>query len=188
MGGACPKRKMRPSTADRDVNVADSSEHWYALKVWTRSEALASEALRNRGFETFSPTYQERRRFVDRVKTVNIPAFPGYIFCYFVLHAKIPVLSSPAVEYIVGVRGRPTPIANTEIDAIRRYLAAGSRPVPYLQVGQKVTINYGPLTGFEGILTRVDGQDRLTLSIDLLQRSLALQIDADRVRPSSSAA
>ena len=179
---------MRASTVDKDMHVAERSERWYALKVWTRSEALASEALRNRGFETFLPTYPERRRFVDRVKTVNTPAFPGYIFCYFFLQAKIPVLSSPAVEYLVGVRGRPTPIADTEIDAIRRYLAAGGRPVPYLQVGQRVMINYGPLIGFEGILTRVDGQDRLTLSIDLLQRSLALQIDADRVRPSSSAA
>jgi transcription antitermination factor NusG len=176
---------MVSSTFARDITSLDTSsvKCWYALKVWTRSETLASNALRNRGYEPFSPVYPERRRYADRIKVVDTAAFPGYIFCRFILQLKVPVLSSPSVEYIVGIRGRPTPIADAEIDAISRYIAAGGRPVPYLQIGQRVRIEYGALAGIEGILTRVDGQHRLTLSIDLLQRSLALQIDADQVRP-----
>lgn len=168
----------KSSPLDARIAVA-----WYALKVWSRSEMLASTALRNRGYEPFVPVYQERRRYADRMKVVETAAFPGYIFCRFSPQSKVPVLSSPAVEYIVGLSGTPTPIADTEIAAIRRFIAAGASSVSYLQVGQRVRIEYGALAGIEGILTRVDGQHRLTLSIDLLQRSLALQIDGDQVRP-----
>ena len=156
---------------------------WYALKVWVRSEALASTGLRQRGYEAYSPVYPERRRYSDRIKVVNQPAFPGYIFCRFNLKSKVNILSCPAVEYIVGMQRIPVAISEDDIEGIRRCLDAGGRPVEYLQLGQRVRIEYGALSGVEGILTRVDGKDRLTLSVDLLQRSLAVQIDADQVQP-----
>ena len=155
---------------------------WYALKVHTRSEHIAAAALRNRGYEPFAPLYQERRKYSDRMKTVETAAFPGYIFCRFSEHKRVPVLSSPAVQSIVGMAGIPTPIAESEIDAIRRAMEAGGRPVPYLAIGQRVRIEYGALTGVEGILTRKSGENRLTLSIHLLQRSVSVVIDSDQVR------
>jgi len=184
IGRSLPKVRMASPTLGV-IRTADArvAAAWYALKVWTRSEPLASLALRNRGYEPFSPVYPELRRRADRMKVIQTAAFPGYIFCRFNPQSKVPVLSCPAVEYIVSVDGKPTPIADAEIDAIRCCIAAGGRPAPYLPVGKRVRIEYGALAGIEGILTRVDGRHRLTLSIPLLQRSLSLQIDADQVRP-----
>src|SRR5438552_1126126 len=78
---------------------------WYALKVRTRSEPLAAAALRNRGYQTFSPTFRERRRCGNAMKLIEKAVFPGYIFCKFDTRWKVPILSSPAVEYIVSSGG-----------------------------------------------------------------------------------
>jgi transcription antitermination factor NusG len=156
---------------------------WYALKVRTRSESVAALALQNRGYVSYSPVYQERRRYSDRMKAVETAAFPGYIFCRFNTNLKIPVLSSPAVEYIVGRAGNHVPIEESEIDAIRRFIAAGGRAVPYLLTGQRVRIEFGPMAGIEGFFVRSGGAGRVTLSVDLLQRSIAVQIDHDYIRP-----
>lgn len=154
---------------------------WYALKVRTRSEDLAATVLRNRGYEPFAPMYNERRKYSDRIKAVQAPAFPGYIFCRFSPQEKGPVLSSPAVAYIVGLAGTATPIADSEIDAIRRGIDAGARPIAYPSIGQRVVVQYGSLAGVEGVLTRIGGENRLTLSVHLLQRSVSLTIDRDQV-------
>jgi transcription antitermination factor NusG len=117
------------------------------------------------------------------MKTVESAAFPGYIFCQFNPSWKVPVVSSPAVEYIVGWVGNYVPIAETEIDTIRRFIAAGGRAVPYLRTGQRVRIEFGSLAGIEGIFVRAGNFGRVTLSVDLLQRSIAVHIDVDHVRP-----
>jgi transcription antitermination factor NusG len=156
---------------------------WYALKVRTRSESVAALALRNRGYVTFSPVYQERRRYSDRIKAIETAAFPGYIFCRFNPSWKVPVLSSPAVEYIVQRAGNYAPIEEKEIDAIRRFMAAGGSAVPYLRTGQRVRIECGSLAGIEGILVRVGTTGRVILSVDLLERSIAVQIDIEQILP-----
>ncbi len=161
----------------------DGASAWYALKVHTRSEDIAALALSNAGYEMFAPVYRERRKYSDRMKSVETAAFPGYIFCRFDAQNKVPVLRSQAVDYIVGIAGVPTPIPDSEIEAIRLALATGAQPAPYLAVGQRVRIEYGALTGVEGILTRNNGEDRITLSVNLLQRSVSMAIDADQVRP-----
>jgi transcription termination/antitermination protein NusG len=169
-----------------DIDTTNSSSgefSWYALKVRTRSEFLAVEALRNKGYEPFCPTYPERRRYSDRMKVIENVAFPGYLFCRFDPHKKIPVISSPAIEYIVGTRGMPEPIPDHQIASIRRALEAGARPAPYFRIGQRVRVEYGALAGIEGVLARDASTGRLIISIDLLQRSVALQIDEHQVRP-----
>ncbi|HEX5226815.1 MAG TPA: transcription termination/antitermination NusG family protein [Bryobacteraceae bacterium] len=184
MGEACQLVPLHSAiTSSVDLAEAAVENRWYALKVWVRSEALACTGLRHRGFEPYSPVYPERRRYVDRIKVVSQPAFPGYIFCRFDLKLKSKIISCPAVEYIIAMERVPVPIADEDIEAIRRCIEAGARPVEYLRLGQRVRIEYGALTGVEGILTRVDGKHRLTLSVELLQRSLAIQIDADQVQP-----
>ncbi|MGI8958249.1 MAG: transcription termination/antitermination protein NusG [Bryobacteraceae bacterium] len=169
-----------------DINPTNSSSDeffWYALKVRTRSELLALEGLRNKGYEPFCPTYRERRRYSDRMKVVENVAFPGYLFCRFDLRKKIPVITSRAIEYIVGTHGTPEPIPEQQIASIRRVLGAGAHPVAYFRVGQRVRVEYGALAGVEGILARDASTGRLIISIDLLQRSVALQIDEHQVRP-----
>ncbi|MFL6353206.1 MAG: transcription termination/antitermination protein NusG [Bryobacteraceae bacterium] len=169
-----------------DIDTTNSSSgefFWYALKVRTRSEFLAVQALRNKGYELFCPTYPERRRYSDRMKVIENVVFPGYLFCRFDPRNKIPIISSRAIEYIVGTRGTPEAIPDQQIASIRRALAAGARPAPYFRVGQRVRVEYGALAGVEGVLARDASTGRLIISIDLLERSVALHIDEHQVRP-----
>jgi transcription antitermination factor NusG len=169
---------------DMDTTNSSSAEFaWYALKVRTRSERMAVAALRNIGYEPFCPTYAERRRYSDRMKVVQNVAFPGYLFCRFDPHKKVPIISSLAIEYIVGSRGMPEPIPDRQIADIRRALEAGARPAPYFRTGQRVRVEYGALAGVEGVLIRDASTGRLIVSIDLLQRSVTLCIDEHQVRP-----
>jgi transcription antitermination factor NusG len=158
---------------------------WYALKVRTRSEVSASNAVRGRGYDALLPVRTERRKYSDRIKPVETAIFPGYLFCKFAIANKSPVLTCPAVEYIVTVGGIPRALKESEIDAIRRTVEAGGRPAPYLTVGQRVRVEYGSLAGVEGILTRKDSRHELTLSVDLLQRSICVRINPAHVRPLS---
>ena len=92
---------------------------WYAIKVRTRSEPVAVAVLRNKGYDPFSPTIAERRRYSDRMTTVRTPAFPGYIFCRLDVRKKVTVLSCPAIDYIVGFAGALAIVPDEEIDAVR---------------------------------------------------------------------
>jgi transcription antitermination factor NusG len=169
---------------DIDTTNSSSAEFsWYALKVRTRSERVAVNALRNRGYEPFCPMYPERRRYSDRIKVVENVAFPGYLFCRFDLQKKVPVVSSLAIEYIVGTRGTPVPIPDQQIADLRRALEAGARPAPYFKAGERVRVEFGALAGVEGVLARDATTGRLIVSIDLLQRSVTLHIDEHQVRP-----
>jgi transcription antitermination factor NusG len=155
---------------------------WYAVKVRTRSEPVAVTALRNKGYEALSPATSERRKYSDRMTVVETPAFPGYVFCRMDARQKVPVLSCPAVDYIVGFGGVLTTVPDEEIEGACRLLEAGARPQPYLAVGQKVRVEYGSLAGLEGILERVGKQNRIVVSLQLLQRSVSLDIDEDQIQ------
>lgn len=159
------------------------SNPWYALKVRTRSEPVAATALRNRGYDPFCPIYTQRRRYCDRTKIVENAVFPGYPFCRFNLQKKVSVLSTQAIEYIVAPGGVPAPVPDQQIDGIRRSLEAGAQPTPYFRAGQRVRVELGALAGVEGVLTRDSDMGRLIVSVDLLQRSVALHIDEEHVRP-----
>jgi transcription antitermination factor NusG len=111
----------------------------------------------------------------------ELAAFPGYVFCHFNLRDKARVLDSPGVLEIVSVSGKPAAVADREIEAVRRMMNQGARPVPYFACGQRVKIEYGALAGIEGILTRTESAHELTLSIKLLQRSISLSVDPDQV-------
>ena len=156
---------------------------WYALKVRTRSEPTAVTALRNRGFHPFAPTIAERRRYCDRMSVVQVPVFPGYVFCRLDWRRKVPVLSTPMVEYIVTFAGAPAIVPEEEIEAVRRVVEADGRPRPYLSVGQRIRIEYGALAGIEGMLEKIGKEHRLVVSVHLLQRSVSIEIDEDQIQP-----
>ena len=168
--------------ANRMVSKEMQCQPWYALKVRTRSEPVALAALRNRRYNPFCPTLAERRRYCDRVALVQTPVFPGYVFCRLNIHDKVPVLSAPAVEYIVSFSGTPTIVPDEEIDAVRRAVEAGARPRAYLAVGQKIRIEYGALAGIEGVLERIGKEHRIVVSVHLLQRSVSVEIDEDQIQ------
>jgi len=160
-------------------------ESWFALKVRARAELTASDLLLNRGFEVFCPTYRDHRKYSDRIKKVEAALFPGYVFCRLDWSNRLPVLSVPNVEYIVGFGPQPSPADPVEIEAIQTLVRSGvlCRPHPFLRVGQRVRLQSGPLANIEGILIGDRGSHRLVVSVDLLQRSIAAEVDSAFVRP-----
>ena len=152
---------------------------WYALKVRTRSEHIASTALQNRGYEPFLPSYKETKRFCDRTKTLERPAFPGYMFCRFGASSRAQILSSPAILYIVSFAGQPAIVPAETIEAVRRAVAAGGQPSKYMPAGLQVRITSGPLAGLEGVLLRTGKHNRIVVSVHLLQRSVAINVSRD---------
>ncbi len=161
------------------------SLQWFAIRVRTRAESTVSEFLRGRGIETLCPTYPDRRRYSDRIKTVDAALFPGYLFCNIDRFDRLPVLSSPGVDYIVGFGREPHPVDLEEIRAIQAVMQSGllAKPHPFLRVGQRVRIESGPLVNLEGILLATRSENRLVLSISMLQRSISAELDSAIVRP-----
>jgi transcription antitermination factor NusG len=158
---------------------------WFALRVKSRSEKLVATIARHKGFEEFLPLYQTRRRWSDRFKVVELPLFPGYVFCRMNPELRLPLLTIPGVLSFVGIGKVPVPIADAEISAIQRAIGAGllAEPYPFLEVGQQVRLAEGPLAGLEGLLVEVRKQHRILVSVSLLKRSVAVEIDRGWVRP-----
>jgi transcription antitermination factor NusG len=157
---------------------------WYALKVRTGMELRIKIAIENKGYDVFLPTWLACRRYSDRIKKVAVPLFSGYLFCRLNVSHRMPILTTSGVDSIVGFGGEPCSINDREVAAIRRAVEASSlTPWPYLREGETVRIQSGPLTGLEGFVLRAEGKDRLILSVHLLQRSVALEIDRASIRP-----
>jgi transcription antitermination factor NusG len=150
---------------------------WYALQCWVRKEGLIATQLEGQGFECFLPKSKSLREWSDRKKEVEQPLFPGYVFCRFEYSQRRPVVVTPGVLQVVGF-GR-TPVEDREIEAIQIAVASGipSVPWPYLEVSERVRIHTGKLSGLEGILVNFKGNHRVVLSVSLLQRSVALEVD-----------
>jgi transcription antitermination factor NusG len=162
---------------------SDQEARWFALKVRSCHENTASLALKSRGFTEFMPTCSVRRRWSDRFKDIDVPLFPGYVFCRFNPKNKLPVLNLPGVTGVVSFGQGPHPLDESEIDRIRTLVESGLpvQPWPYLHVGERVRIGSGALSGLEGVLVQVKNEFRLVVSLNLLQRSVAVEVDSDRV-------
>lgn len=144
-----------------------------------------AEHIRGIGYEEFLPLNKVRKRWSDRVKEMESPLFPGYLFCRCDLQNRLPVLKIPGVIQIVGNNRQPTPVDEAEISAIQCLVKSGipNQPWPFLEVGERVRIEAGPLRGHEGVLVELRGNRRLILSVTLLQRSIAVEMDAASVQP-----
>ena len=146
---------------------------------------MASVAIKNRGYEEFVPLYRSRKRWSDRVSEVQAPLFPGYVFARLDPHNRLPILMVPGVVGIVSFAKQPVAIPDVEIEAVRRVLQTGAHcgPWPYLKAGQYIRIERGPLAGLEGILLQVKNKYRLVISVSILQRCVAVEVDQDSIRP-----
>jgi transcription antitermination factor NusG len=161
---------------------------WYALQVRTRYERMVAEYLNGLGYEWFLPLCKDRKRWSDRVKQVELPLFPGYLFCRFDVQSRLPILKTPGVVQIVGYNRQPVPVDESEIAAIQTLVSSGvpNQPCSFVEIGDRVQIDSGPLRGLEGILIESRGRHKLVLSVTLLQRSVAVEIDSMSVTPISS--
>jgi len=160
-------------------------EHaWFALTVVPRKEKITAQVLRTRGFEDFLPLYSTSRRWSDRIKRIDQPLFPGYVFCRFNPNARPQVLKSPGVVSIAGFGKTPEPVHDSEIAALQTVCESGLDAIPYPtpKIGSRIRLHEGPLRGLEGILVE-DKKTRLVLSLTLLQRSVAVEIDREWAVP-----
>ncbi|HEY1206203.1 MAG: UpxY family transcription antiterminator [Bryobacteraceae bacterium] len=159
---------------------------WYAVHVRQRCEKVASTALRNRGLREFLPLYSARRQWSDRIAQVEMPLFPGYVFCHFDLaDRRIPVLSTPGVLGLVGSGRTPLPVDDGEIAAVQTIVDSGmaAEPWPYLETGAAVRLHHGALAGLEGVFVEAKKHHRLVVSVTLLRRAVAVEIDSAWVSP-----
>jgi transcription elongation factor/antiterminator RfaH len=156
---------------------------WYVLQCWIRKEGSVATHLEGLGFECFVPKYKSIRLWSDRKKEVEQPLFPGYVFCRFDYTQRRPITVTPGVLHVVGYGRTPTPVEDREVEALQVAAAAGvaSQPWPYLEVGERVRIHTGKLAGLEGILINFKANHRVVLSVTLLQRSVALEVELDWV-------
>ncbi len=158
---------------------------WFALQVRSRHETLVAAHLKGQGYECFLPMYKSVRPWSDRMKELEQPLFPGYLFSRFDFQNRRPLLMTPGVQQILGIGRTPIPVEECELEAIRQALDSGlpNQPWPYFQVGQRVRVVYGSLNNLEGILIHFKGSHRVVLSVTLLQRSVAMEIDLAWVTP-----
>jgi transcription termination/antitermination protein NusG len=162
--------------------MSDFTGDWWAIQVRPGRERLAATHLTLRGYDVFLPHYLEHRRWSDRVKTIERPLFAGYLFSRLTETMIGKVVSSPAVIRIVGDSRGPRPIPQSEIDAVWRLVETQlAVPWPSIQIGQPVRVEVGPLRNLEGIVVLIKGKRRLVVSIPLLGRSVAVELDSDWV-------
>jgi transcription antitermination factor NusG len=158
---------------------------WYAVRVRSRSEKSVAAIARYNGFEEFLPLYRSRRHWSDRVKSLDLPLFPCYVFCRVDPACRLQLLTIPGVQHIVGAGKTPLPVNGAEIAALQVAAQSGlpAEPWPFLRAGQRVLLERGPLAGLEGLLIEIRKNFRLLLSVNLLNRAVAVEIDHDWVTP-----
>ncbi len=173
------------STQFENGGAASGGSVWYAAHTRHQHEKLVARMLSNKGFEVFLPLYTEVRQWRDRVKQVELPLFSCYVFLRGDLDRRLAIVTTPGVHGLVSSAGKLAGIPEEEIQAVRSVIEnrINVEPHPYLKCGDLVRVKSGALRGLEGFLVRKKGQARLIVSVSLLERSVAAEVDASAVEP-----
>jgi transcription antitermination factor NusG len=158
---------------------------FYAVRTKSNREFVTHASFLGKGFESYLPTYKRNKSGPSTTRTVELPLFPGYVFCRFDIHRRQPILVTPGVFQIVSFNGLPAPVNENEIAAIQTVTRAGvpAEPWPFLERGRMVRIIAGPLRGLQGPVEHSKGSLRLVVGLSLLQRSLSVEIDRSWIEP-----
>jgi transcription antitermination factor NusG len=161
------------------------AQEWLAVRTKSRREKVVASNCKAKGYRVLLPLYREKRCWSGRHSLVELPLFSGYIFVELDPELRLPILQTPGVVHIVGTRQGPVPMDKNEIQNIERIVRAEVpvKPWPFLSSGQVVEIASGPLASVQGILVSQKNEHRLVVSVTLLQRALAVEIDTDCIRP-----
>lgn len=157
--------------------------NWYAVHTRHQHEKIASRILEYKDFEVFLPLYKSRRRWKDRIKEISVPLFPGYLFVREGRERWLQILTATGVSSIVSCGDWPAIIPHAEVEGVRRLVESSLKiePHPFLKAGDWVRVKYGPIAGVEGILLRKKNIARLILSVEMLGKSVAVEVDATNV-------
>lgn len=163
---------------------------WYAVHTRHQHEKNAARILECKGFETFLPLYRARHRWQDRIKEISVPLFPGYLFVMGRNDEWLSILTTPGVCRIVSCGDGPAAVPFSEIEAVRRVIESTLRvePHPFLKSGDRVRVTCGPIAGVEGILLRKKNITRLVVSVEMLGKSAAVEVDVTSIERISRAA
>jgi transcription elongation factor/antiterminator RfaH len=158
---------------------------WYAAYTRARHEKRIAEQLDLRQLEFFLPLYEKLSRWQDRRVRLELPLFPGYIFVRLALKERLAVLQVPGVVRLVGFGGLPAPLPEGQVETLRQALTEQlhAEPHPFLASGRRVRVRHGPLAGYEGILVRRKGNYRVVLAVDMILRSIIVDIEATDLEP-----
>ena len=158
---------------------------WYALYTCPRHEKCVAQQIEQRNISCFLPLYRSVRRWKDRRKQLDLALFPGYVFVRLALQDRIRVLQLPSAVRLVSFNGQPAALPEAEIEGLRERLSRGAclEPHPYLRVGRRVRVSGGPMQGLEGIIVRRKDRCRVVFSVDLIMRSMAVEVDESDVEP-----
>jgi len=164
---------------------AREESRWYAAYTAPRHEKRVAQQMLGYRIDCFLPLYKSIRRWKDRRKQLELALFPGYVFVRIELGDRLRVLGLPGVVQIVSFNGKPAPLPDAEIEALRSGLIKNAwiEPHPYLKIGRRVRLHSGPMAGVEGILVRRKDKFRVVLSIDLIMRSVAVEVDEADIEP-----
>lgn len=168
-----------------NFHPAYAEQHWYAAYTCANHEKRVAAELAGRDVEYFLPLYTSLRRWSDRTLQLDLPLFPGYVFLRIALREKLRVLQIPSIVRLVGFSGQPAVLSDDEMDALRTGLTKQlkAEPHPYLTVGRRVRVANGPLKGLEGIIVKRKNRWRLVISLDLIMRSVSVEIDSADLAP-----
>lgn len=163
------------------------SLHWYAAYTRPRHEKRVADQLHRKAVETFLPLYETVRKWRNGRHRIRLPLFPGYTFVRISLNERLAVLKVPGVVSLVGANGAPIPLQESELMNLRQALSKGVRaePHPFLVAGRRVRITSGPFAGLQGVLKRRKGQSCVVVSLELIQRSMLVELDSAEIEPLS---
>jgi transcription antitermination factor NusG len=158
---------------------------WYAAYTNPRHEKRVGQQMEGHRIDCFVPLYKSVRRWKDRRKQLELPLFPGYVFVHMALKDRLEVLRLPGVVQLVSFNGKPAALPDIEIDALRERLIRNvhAEPHPYLKIGKRVRVHSGPIAGLEGVLVRRKDKFRVVISIHMIQRSIAVEVDESEIKP-----
>ena len=170
---------MNLDSTPQRLSSAETEGNWYALYTCARHEKRVAQQIERRSFSCFLPVYRSVRRWKDRRKELELALFPGYVFVRMALEKKLRVLEVPGVVHLVSFNGQPAPVPAEQIETLRERLSNAGRiePHPYLSKGRRVRVRSGAMEGLEGIVVRRKDSCRIVFSIDLIQRSVAVEVD-----------
>jgi transcription antitermination factor NusG len=175
------------NVADVQSAQATPTSPWYALYTCPRHEKCVAQQIEQRRIDCFLPLYRSVRRWKDRRKELELALFPGYVFVRLALPERFRVLQLPSAVRLVSFNGQPAALPEGEIEQLRERLSRGGcvEPHPYLRVGRRVRVRGGPMQGLEGIIVRRKDRCRVVFSLDLIMRSVAVEVDESDVEPAS---